>query len=115
MASYTWSHSIDIASTDAFANYLNAPNSVAHPNVDRGNSDFDIRHAFTAGVTYNLPSPELNEFAHAAFGGWSVDSFIFARTAPPVDVVGAIEFTESIALYQIGGPRSVQLALKLQF
>ena len=115
LASYTWSHSIDIASTDAFANYLNAPNSVAHPNVDRGNSDFDIRHAFTAGVTYNLPSPELNEFAHAAFGGWSVDSFIFARTAPPVDVVGAIEFTESIALYQIGGPRSVQLALKLQF
>jgi hypothetical protein len=41
----------------------------------------------------------LNEFAHAALGGWSVDSFIFARTAPPVDVVGAIEFTESIALY----------------
>jgi len=38
--------SIDIASTDAFANYLNAPNSVANPNVDRGNSDFGIRHAF---------------------------------------------------------------------
>jgi HEAT repeat protein len=29
LASNTWSHSIDIASTDAFANYLNAPNSVA--------------------------------------------------------------------------------------
>jgi len=99
LASYTSSHSIDIASTDAFANYLNAPNSVANPNVDRGNSDFDIRHAFTAGITYNLLSPELNEFAHAALGGWSVDSFIFARTAPPVDVVGAIEFRESIALY----------------
>jgi hypothetical protein len=99
LASYTWSHSIDIASTDAFANYLNAPNSVANPTVDRGDSDFDIRHAFTAGVTYNLPSPELNEFAHAALGGWSVYGFIFARTAPPVDVVGAIEFTESIALY----------------
>jgi hypothetical protein len=25
LASYTWSHSIDIASTDAFANYLNTP------------------------------------------------------------------------------------------
>jgi hypothetical protein len=99
LASYTWPHSIDIASTDAFADYLNAPNSVANPNVDRGNSDFDIRHAFTAGVTYNLPLPELNEFAHAGLGGWSVDSFIFARTAPPEDVVGAIEFTDSIALY----------------
>jgi hypothetical protein len=66
--------------------------------VDRGNSDFDIRYAFTAGVTYNLLSPELNEFAHAALGGWSVDSFIFARTAPPVDVVGATEFEDGIAL-----------------
>jgi TonB dependent receptor/Carboxypeptidase regulatory-like domain len=99
LASYTWSHSIDIASTDAFANYLNTPPSVANPNIDRGNSDFDIRHAFTAGITYNLPSPQSNKIAHAALGGWSVDSFIFARTAPPVDVVGAIEFADGIALY----------------
>jgi hypothetical protein len=99
LASYTWPHSIDFASTDASANYLNAPNSVANPNVDRGNSDFDIRHAFTAGVTYHLPSPELNEFAHAALGGWSLDSFIFARTAPPVDVLSGIVFTDGIALY----------------
>jgi hypothetical protein len=99
VASYTWSHSIDIASTDAFANYLNTPNSVANPNIDRGNSDFDIRHAFSAGVTYNLPSPGLNKGAHAALGGWSVDSFIFARTAPPVDVVGGLVFADGIALY----------------
>jgi hypothetical protein len=99
LASYTWSHSIDIASTDAFATYLNTPTSVANPNIDRGNSDFDIRHAFAAGVTYNLPSPEPNKFAHSALGSWSLDSFIFARTAPPVDVVGAIEFADGIALY----------------
>jgi hypothetical protein len=99
LASYTWSHSIDIASTDAFATYLNTPSSVANPNIDRGNSDFDIRHAFTAGVTYNLPSPERSKFAHSALGSWSLDSFIFARTAPPVDVVGAIEFADGIALY----------------
>jgi Carboxypeptidase regulatory-like domain/TonB dependent receptor len=98
LASYTWSHSIDIASTDAFATYLNTPSSIANPNIDRGNSDFDIRHAFTAGVTYNLPSPDSNKIAHAALGAWSVDGFIFARTAQPVDVVGGIEFVDSIAL-----------------
>ena len=70
LASYTWSHSIDIASTDAFANYLNAPNSVANPKIDRGNSDFDIQNSFAAGVTCNLPSPEWNNVAHAAVGGW---------------------------------------------
>jgi hypothetical protein len=99
LASYTWSHSIDIASTDAFANYLNTPSSVANPSIDRGNSDFDIRHAFTAGVTYNLPSPGWNNVARAALGSWSVDGFIFARTAPPVDVLSGIVFADGIALY----------------
>jgi len=99
LASYTWSHSIDIASTDAFANYLNTESSIGNPNIDRGNSDFDIRHAFTAGVTYNLPSPVSNNIAHAALGDWSVDSFIFARTAPPVNVVSALVFADGIALY----------------
>jgi len=99
LASYTWSHSIDISSTDAFANYLNTPSSIANPNIDRGNSDFDIRDAFTAGVTYSLPSPESTRVAEAILGGWSADSFIFARTAPPVDVVGGLIFADGIALY----------------
>ena len=51
------------------------------------------------GITYNLPSPESNKMAHAALGGWSVDSFIFARTAPPVNVIGGIVFADGIALY----------------
>src|ERR1700722_3681646 len=98
-ASYTLSHSIDDASTDAYATYLNTPSFIASPSIDRGNSDFDIRHAFTAGVTYNLPSPESNKIAHATLGGWSVDGFIFARTAPPVDVVSGLVFADGIDLY----------------
>jgi hypothetical protein len=96
VASYTWSHSIDIASTDTF-NYLGAPSFIANPNIDRGNSDFDIRHASTAGVTYNLPSPQSNKVAHVALGGWSVDSFIFARTAPPVNVTAGYSFADGAA------------------
>ena len=99
LASYTLSHSIDDASTDAYATYLNTPSIIASPSIDRGNSDFDIRHEFTAGVTYNLPSPESNKIAHATLGGWSVDGFIFARTAPPVDVVSGLVFADGIDLY----------------
>jgi Carboxypeptidase regulatory-like domain/TonB dependent receptor len=92
LASYSFAHSIDNASTDAFANYLNTPTGGAYTASDRGNSDFDIRHSFTAGVTYDLPSPKWNTFAHATLGGWSVDTFLLARTAPPVNIVGSPYF-----------------------
>jgi hypothetical protein len=98
VASYTWSHSIDIASTNAYANFLNTPSLITSPQIDRGNSDFDIRHAFTAGVTYNLPSPAWNNIAHAALGGWSVDAFIFVRSAPPVNVIGGYSFAAGTAI-----------------
>jgi hypothetical protein len=98
LASYTFSHSIDIASTDAFANYLNTPSFIANPNIDRGNSDFDIRHSFSAGVTYGLPSPQWNKFASHTLGGWSVDAFVLARSAPPVNAIGGYSFVAGTAL-----------------
>jgi hypothetical protein len=98
LASYSFSHSIDIASTDSQANEFNTPGTIASPNVDRGNSDFDIRHAFTAGLTYDLPSPGAQKAMHAVFGGWSIDTFILARSAPPVDVVSGVAFAAGVAL-----------------
>jgi hypothetical protein len=99
LASYTWSHSIDIASTDAFATYLNTPISIANPNIDRTSSDFDIRHTFTAGVTYAVPTPQWSNFARATLGGWSVDTFVLARTAPPVDVTSGLVIAAGTVLY----------------
>jgi len=99
LASYTFSHSIDITSTDAAFNYLSTPIFIANASIDRGNSDFDIRHSFTAGVTYSLPSPEWNGFARATLGGWSVDGFVVARSAPPVTVLAAPFFAAGTALY----------------
>src|SRR4029077_2501639 len=92
LTSYTFSHSIDNASTDAVANYLNTPGGGSYQSVDRGDSDFDIRHSFTAGVTYDLPTPETQKFIHAALSGWSLDTFVMARSAPPDNIVGAIYF-----------------------
>src|SRR5262249_20694340 len=98
LASYTFAHSIDNASTDAFATYLNTPGGGSYQAVDRGDSDFDIRHSLTAGVTYSMPTPGKNPFARATFGGWSVDTFILARSAPPDNLVGAIYFASGTAL-----------------
>jgi hypothetical protein len=59
----------------------------------------NVQLYLSAGVTYNLPSPGWNNVAQATLGGWSVDSFILARRAPPVDVVGGIVFEDGIAVY----------------
>ena len=81
MASYTWSHSIDNASTESL---YSIPGAKLDPDIDRGNSDFDVRHSFSAATTYDLPSPEDNRFLGALFGHWSVDSILRMHTAPPV-------------------------------
>ena len=87
LASYTWSHSIDIASTDA-SSARGTPGVITSPDVDRGDSAFDVRHSFTAGVTCDLPSPSRGKVLRAALAGWSLDGFFFARSGLPVDVIG---------------------------
>jgi hypothetical protein len=87
LASYTWSHSIDTASAaSVFGNRSNATVPGPAANENRGASDFDIRHAFSTGLTYDLPSPTNHRFLRAALKGWSLQSFVFARSAPPATV-----------------------------
>jgi hypothetical protein len=97
LASYSWSHSIDIASSDA-ANNRTTPGPLANPAIDRGSSDFDIRHSFTAGATYDLPACRSNKVVQRISEGWSLDSFLFARSAPPVDIVGATSNAGGVTL-----------------
>jgi hypothetical protein len=96
-ASYTLSHSMDNASTDAFANYLNTLGTSAA--LDRADSDFDTRHVFTAGVIYMLPSPQAQTILREILGGWSVSGVVSARSAPPVNVVGKMFVAAGTALY----------------
>jgi len=98
LASYSWSHSIDIASTDSTATNLNTPSQIATVNIDRGNSDFDIRHSFSAGVTYDLPVFASQRVVKDILRDWSVNSFIFARTAAPLNVIGGIFFANGTQL-----------------
>src|SRR5262249_45406316 len=57
LVSYTWSESQDNVSSDAA--FL-TPTDKIDPQIDRGPSDFDIRHQFSAALTYNLPYPSVN-------------------------------------------------------
>lgn len=84
VASYTWSHSIDSASSSSRATQNLLPRDAGR-NVNRGHSDFDIRHSFSVGVTWNLPAPTA-PFLHHLGSNWSLDSIVQARSGRPVDV-----------------------------
>jgi len=94
LASYTWSHSIDDGSTGSAGNVSSNAGNPGGGNENRGNSDFDIRHGLTAGLTYDIPFPHRGPFTDSILRGWSVQSFILARTAPPVDLTDANFFQQ---------------------
>lgn len=84
LASYTWSHSIDSASTESA---FNVPARKIDPNVNRGSSDFDVRHSFSGALTYDIPVADFRGGIAAFFSDWSVDAMFRARSATPVDVI----------------------------
>ena len=88
LLSYTWAHSIDDASSDAY--FVNLPASDAPLSQERGSSDYDIRHTFSGAISYNIPAPGSGIWK-AIFGNWSTDSIVYARTAPPVNVVTGLD------------------------
>jgi hypothetical protein len=85
-ASYAWSHSIDNDSSDAFLMWAGAGTSLAG---DRGSSDFDLRHSFTAAISYEFPAavPALR-----ALRGWALDGMLRVRAGFPVTVLGTDQY-----------------------
>jgi hypothetical protein len=85
LASYTWSHSIDTGSAGSAGLTSNelVPSALSS---NRGPSDFDIRHSFSLGLTYDIPTPRKSSLVNGVLSGWSTENFILARSASPVDV-----------------------------
>jgi len=98
-AAYTWSHSIDTGSASSNAVGSNALVSGSSQYSNRGPSDFDIRHAFSAALTYDVPTIKINSFTRTILGGWSTENIIQARSAPPVDISDANVFYQTVGFY----------------
>ena len=84
LLSYTWAHSIDDASSDAY--YLHVPPGNSASSQERGSSDYDFRQTFSGAISYNIAAPNSGIWK-SIFGNWSADSIIYARSAQPVNVV----------------------------
>jgi len=75
LTGYTWSHAIDTATTN-FLVY----------NLERGPSDYDIRHNFQAALSYEVGGNYSNPLVAYALKHWALESRISARSALPVDI-----------------------------
>ena len=84
LLSYTWAHSIDDVSSDAY--FLSVPPGESPSSAERGSSDYDIRQTFAGAISYDIPGPGSGVWK-SIFGSWSTDSIIYARSATPVNVV----------------------------
>ena len=80
-ASYTFSHSVDDASSNVSAEAVNEPPTTQDPfnrKGDRGRSGFDIRHNFVANVVYELPFGRGRQF-----GSWQISAIAHVHSNVP--------------------------------
>jgi hypothetical protein len=89
--SYTWSHSIDSASSDAafgggFATLFGG---------ERGDSDFDVRQNVSFSGSWLLPSPAGSRM-YAPLRNWYLDFVAAAHTGLPFDLSAVSENTSSV-------------------
>ncbi|QUV83145.1 TonB-dependent receptor [Chloracidobacterium sp. D] len=99
LASYTWSKSIDDVSDEVLQGI---PLEGYNQRLERGPSDFDIRHTFTAAATYDLPTLTQQPFVKALIGGWSINGIFRARSGAPLNVI-----SQSFDVFNIGTTRRV--------
>jgi hypothetical protein len=80
LLNYTWSHSLDNASSDVVAGVSNTVISTAN---DYASSDFDVRQSFSGALTYAVPGWRTSRFLDGVSKGWSLATVVVARAGFP--------------------------------
>jgi len=93
LASYTWSHAIDTA-TSNFTVYT----------LERASSDYDIRNNFQTALSYNVGGHYENPAVAYALKHWSIDGRVSARSSLPVDIEDTATIDNSAATAVIYHP-----------
>ena len=88
--SYSWSHSLDNDSSDAFLLWSGEGASAAG---DHASSDFDVRHSLTTALSYEFPERPAHTVGARLLSGWGIDAIIHARSGFPVTVLNAEDTT----------------------
>ncbi|PYY13481.1 MAG: hypothetical protein DMG60_21835, partial [Acidobacteria bacterium] len=78
--SYTWSHSIDTASNDIGSQQFEPGNQI----LNKGSSDFDVRHYFQLAAVWDLPIFRgRHDLLGSVLGGWSLSTIATRHSGYP--------------------------------
>ena len=97
LSTYTWAHAIDTSPGGICSNGASArdcgPDDPTRPELERGNSDTDIRHRFTLASVYDLPLGRGRRFGSGMpraldllVGGFQLNNIITAQSGPVYNV-----------------------------
>ena len=84
LLNYTWSHSLDNASSDVAVGLSNTVISAAS---DYASSDFDVRQSFSAALSYSFPTLNTSTLLRLLSRDWSSDLVIVARNGFPFNAL----------------------------
>lgn len=85
MVNYVWSHSLDTASDgEDFEPNAAQPNDSTRPNLEYGNSNFDIRNRFTWIFAYDLP--HVGGDWQKLKNGWGLNSAVTLQSGQPFNL-----------------------------
>ena len=114
VANYTFAHSIDDLSSTFADNLQGASGGIGNlgyldprnPGLDRGNSDYDIRHRVVVSPIYETPwFKQSGGWSHLLLGGYTFTSIFTARTGTPFGVFDSTNSANAGGGY--GWPRYV--------
>lgn len=96
LAAYTWAHALDNSdmSTLGGGSYAGKLMDIFNLPGEKGGSAFDVRHRFSASVTYDLPRLATAPSAlRMAAGGWQIGTITTLQTGFAATVVGGGQTT----------------------
>ena len=90
---YTFGKVIDDGSDAGLGDFANTSERLyitqvdaTHPNLDRGPSEFDVKHRITLLGLWDLPSPKKNGAAQKILGGWQYNWIVAWQSGRPFSV-----------------------------
>jgi hypothetical protein len=92
LGSYVWAKSLDLASNDGNSGTGNQATNPFRQNLDKGPSDFDIRHRVVNSVLWDLPFGKGSRgIVKYLIGGWQLNGISTFQTGLPFSVNAGVD------------------------